>query len=74
MVRYTLRAACQLDGRYRISVDPEHPEVSSEHRYEREEVEQLARRIDAELRWVEAPGGTRSTDPWGGALPPVDED
>lgn len=81
MADYTLRAAHQKDGSYRVAVSPAHPDVSSEQRYTREEVERLAAEIDAELRWIARPSGTRrvqetielagdaNTDPWGGALP-----
>jgi hypothetical protein len=85
MTRPTLRAVELAEGGYRLAVQPPDTRVVGSRVYERAEVEQLAERLDAELRWVSAPTATRrlevdpgaasasNTDPWGGVLPPDGE-
>lgn len=70
----TLRAVRRADGSYRIASDPPVAGIDALRAYTAAEVEQLAADLGAELRWVTPPEGTRSADPWGGTLPPGDED
>jgi hypothetical protein len=72
MKSVTLRAVRQADDEYRLAAQPPDPRVDSARTYRRVEVEELAERLGAELRWVSPPTRTRNIDPWGGDLLPDD--
>jgi hypothetical protein len=75
MAHVTIRAVLQAADRYQITVTPGHQDVDSSRIYSRLEVENLATRIGADVRWIEAaPGRTRSAELWGGSLPPAGDD
>jgi hypothetical protein len=85
MERTTLRAVRQAEDAYRVAVQPADARVDRDRAYRRAEVEELARALDADLRWVGEPTDTRrleidpgarvagNTDPWGGMLPADDD-
>lgn len=75
MVSFTVRAVELSDGNYRIAIHPEAPGIDAERAYTADEVRGLAEEIHADLRWIGAPGDNlRMSDPWGGTLPPAEED
>jgi hypothetical protein len=85
MGTFTLRAVQQPDGRYHIAIRPAAPGVDVQRAYSDKEVRQLAKAIDADVRWVTAPEKTRqlpggvekdflSDDLWGDTLSASGED